>query len=180
MGAALSIFVILSVSIFTVRVAAVALRITGLPDESARFQALSAFTGTGFTTSETEMVVNYPIRRRIVGLLMIIGNILESVTFLGNRRFHRLAEVGDGYSICEHPLASHWMDENGQLVDAEFAALEMSVLASRSPGGDVSVRDRQSGPVDAGDTVVLFGRDAGHEELGRSSRRAEPEVSVRD
>ena len=74
MGAALSIFVILSVSIFIVRVAAVALRITGLPDDSARFQALSAFTGTGFTTSETEMVVNYPIRRRIVGLLIIIGN----------------------------------------------------------------------------------------------------------
>jgi len=237
MGAALSIFVILSVSIFIVRVAAVALRITGLPDDSARFQALSAFTGTGFTTSETEMVVNYPIRRRIVSLLMIIGNmglmsvfatlvvslvhtegdvgavvaqlawllaglallwflmlnktadrslctfigkILRVTTFLGQRRFQRLLQIGDGYSICEHPLASHWMDENGQLVDAEFAALELSVLAIRSPRGDVSIRDRQSGPVDAGDTVVLFGRDAGHEELGRSSRRAEPEVSVRD
>jgi Trk-type K+ transport system membrane component len=73
MGAALSIFVILSVSIFIIRVAAVALRLTGLTDVSARFQALSAFTGTGFTTIEAESVVNYPVRRRIVSLLMIIG-----------------------------------------------------------------------------------------------------------
>lgn len=74
MGAALSIFVLLSISVFVIRVAAVALRITGLTDASARFQALSAFTGTGFTTSEAETVVNYPVRRRVVSVLMIIGN----------------------------------------------------------------------------------------------------------
>jgi len=48
-GAAISIFVLLSVSIFIVRVAAVAMRLTGLDDSTARFQALSAFSGTGFT-----------------------------------------------------------------------------------------------------------------------------------
>jgi len=74
MGAALSIFVLLSLSIFITRIAAVALRITGLDEQSARFQSLSAFTGTGFTTSEAESVVNYPIRRRIVMILMIAGN----------------------------------------------------------------------------------------------------------
>jgi hypothetical protein len=74
MGAALSIFVLLSLSVFVTRIAAVALRITGLDEQSARFQSLSAFTGTGFTTREAESVVNYPIRRRIVMILMIAGN----------------------------------------------------------------------------------------------------------
>ena len=50
MGAALSILVLLSVSVFVVRLASVALRLTGLPEGVARFQALSAFTGTGYTT----------------------------------------------------------------------------------------------------------------------------------
>lgn len=75
MGAALSLFVLLSISVFVVRVAAVALRLTGLPNSVARFQALSAFSGTGFTTSEAEVIVNYPLRRRIVGLLMVVGNL---------------------------------------------------------------------------------------------------------
>lgn len=75
MGAAISIFVLLSMSIFVIRIASVALRLTGLEESQARFQSLSAFTGTGFTTSEAEMIVNYPVRRRIVGLLMVIGNL---------------------------------------------------------------------------------------------------------
>jgi hypothetical protein len=75
MGAALSVFVILSVSIFVIRLASVALRITGIPDESARFQALSAFSGTGFTTREAETIINYPVRRKIISLMMVIGNI---------------------------------------------------------------------------------------------------------
>jgi len=75
MGAAFSVLLLLSVSVFVIRIAAVALRITGLTEETARFQALSAFSGTGFTTTEAENIVNYPVRRRIVGILMIIGNI---------------------------------------------------------------------------------------------------------
>lgn len=75
MGAALSIFVLLSLSVFVTRVAAVSLRLTGLDEKTARFQALSAFTGTGFTTSEAETIVNYPVRRRIVSILMIVGNL---------------------------------------------------------------------------------------------------------
>lgn len=75
MGAALSIFVIMSLSVFIIRLASVALRFTGLTEESARFQALSAFSGAGFTTRESEIVVNYPVRRRIISLLIVIGNL---------------------------------------------------------------------------------------------------------
>ena len=75
MGAALSLLVILSLAITVIRVAAVALRLTGLPADVARFQARSAFTGAGFTTSESESVVNYPVRRRVISVLMVVGNI---------------------------------------------------------------------------------------------------------
>ena len=57
------------------RLAAVALRLTGLPEQNARFQAMSALTGTGYTTTEAEMIVNYPIRRKINTWLMIFGNL---------------------------------------------------------------------------------------------------------
>ncbi len=75
MVAALTLFVVLTLSVIVIRTGAVALRLTGLPEEAARFQARSAFTGTGFTTSEAEAVVNHPVRRRIVSFLMITGNL---------------------------------------------------------------------------------------------------------
>jgi hypothetical protein len=43
--------------------------------ESAKFQARSAFTGVGYTTSESEGMVAHPVRRRIVMLLMLLGNL---------------------------------------------------------------------------------------------------------
>ncbi|MFO7962746.1 MAG: TrkA C-terminal domain-containing protein [Desulfobacterales bacterium] len=56
------------------KIAAIALTHTGLSRESARFQARSAFTGVGFTTNESEKVVNHPLRRRILLMLMLLGN----------------------------------------------------------------------------------------------------------
>ena len=61
-------------SFLIVRAAAIALMMTGLDQKRARFQALSAFSGTGFTTKEAESVVTNPKRRRIVTWLMILGN----------------------------------------------------------------------------------------------------------
>jgi hypothetical protein len=68
-----TLFVIF-VSFLIVRTAAIALMMTGMDEKRARFQALSAFSGTGFTTKEAESVVNHPSRRRIITWLMILGN----------------------------------------------------------------------------------------------------------
>jgi hypothetical protein len=62
------------ISFLVVRAAAIALMMTGLDKNKARFQALSAFSGTGFTTKEAELVINHPVRRRIIRYLMIMGN----------------------------------------------------------------------------------------------------------
>jgi len=62
------------ISILFVRGASIALMMTGLEKKKARFQALSAFSGTGFTTKEAELVINHPVRRKIMTWLMIMGN----------------------------------------------------------------------------------------------------------
>ena len=71
----ISLLVIVTLSLMVTRLAAVALTLTGLPSEVARFQARSALFGVGFTTRESEVVVNHPVRRRIIYGLMFIGNI---------------------------------------------------------------------------------------------------------
>ena len=58
-----------------VRVATVGLTMTGVSKDLAQFQALSAFTGAGFTTTESEDIVNHPLRRRIVMHLMLLGHV---------------------------------------------------------------------------------------------------------
>jgi len=73
MIAVVSLILILVVSLIVVRIGAVALTLTGLSDHVARFQARSAFTGVGFTTREAELVVNHPVRRRIIMWLMLLG-----------------------------------------------------------------------------------------------------------
>ena len=61
-------------SFIVVRVGGFALQLTGVEPEVARFQALSAFSRTGFTTIEAEQVVQHPTRRRLVSILMVLGN----------------------------------------------------------------------------------------------------------
>ncbi len=63
---------VLGLSLLVTKVATVALIMTGLSHQIARFQARSAFTGTGFTTTEAENVVNHPVRRQIIMILMIV------------------------------------------------------------------------------------------------------------
>lgn len=70
----ISLIVVLIVSMVVVRVATVALTLTGLSRDLSRFQARSAFTGAGFTTGESEQVVGHPVRRRIIMILMLLGN----------------------------------------------------------------------------------------------------------
>jgi hypothetical protein len=64
----------LIVSFIVVRVGTVAFQLTGLEWSLAKFQALSCFSGTGFTTKEAELIVGHPRRRQIASVLMVVGN----------------------------------------------------------------------------------------------------------
>ena len=73
MNLILFIFIIV-VSFTVVRIGAVAFELTGLEWSLAKFQALSCFTGTGFTTKEAEMITGHPQRRRIASILIVLGH----------------------------------------------------------------------------------------------------------
>jgi len=64
----------LIVSFVAVRVGAIAFQLTGLEWSLAKFQALSCFSGTGFTTKEAELVTGNKQRRKIASVLIILGN----------------------------------------------------------------------------------------------------------
>jgi hypothetical protein len=66
--------IVLVVSFITVRIGAIAFQMTGLEWSMAKFQALSCFTSTGFTTSESEQVTSNPRRRRIASILIVLGH----------------------------------------------------------------------------------------------------------
>lgn len=75
MVAVFALIVVVALSILVVRVGSIAFVMTGLSEDVARFQALSAFSGAGFTTSEAEAIVMYPARRRIATMLIRFGSI---------------------------------------------------------------------------------------------------------
>lgn len=54
------------------------LRLTGLTDSKAKFQAISLITNSGFTTNEAEIITTNKARRRIASAAMITGHIFSS------------------------------------------------------------------------------------------------------
>lgn len=71
----LGVFILaLVVSFVVVRIGAIAFQLTGLEWSLAKFQALSCFSGTGFTTKEAELITTNKQRRKIASVLMVLGN----------------------------------------------------------------------------------------------------------
>lgn len=115
-----SLLVIILLSLLITRIAVVALVATGLSRSAARFQARSAFTGTGFTTSEAEAVVNHPARRRIIMIVMLLGNagLAAVVASLmigftrggGTNAAIRLGELVGGLAVLVALSRSRWVD----------------------------------------------------------------------
>ena len=75
MTALASLLIVIALSFLVVRIGTIALTMTGLSEEVARFQSLSAFSGAGFTTSEAENITNETARRRVVSLLIRAGSV---------------------------------------------------------------------------------------------------------
>lgn len=82
MVAIATLLVVVTITLIVNRVGTIALTTTGLSSEVANFQARSALLGVGYTTSESDLVVNHPVRRRIVLSLMLVGN-AGLVTIIG-------------------------------------------------------------------------------------------------
>ncbi len=123
MIAIISLLMVVMLSILVTRIATISLIHTGMTREAARFQARSAFTGTGFTTRESEQVTNHPVRRRIVMLLMLLGNagivtIVSSLilSFVGPRELGtlslKLVMLIGGLGVLWFIANSSWIDRH--------------------------------------------------------------------
>lgn len=65
---------VLIIAFIIVRIGAIAFQLTGLDWSLAKFQALSCFTATGFTTKEAELITSDLRRRRIASVLIVLGH----------------------------------------------------------------------------------------------------------
>ena len=75
MYAVATFLVVAMITLVFTQLATGALIATGLPPDAASFQARSAMSGAGFTTTESESVVNHPLRRRIISATMFVGTV---------------------------------------------------------------------------------------------------------
>jgi hypothetical protein len=75
MEGVLAVFAAIVVLGLILRIGTEALVLTGLSRDIARFQVRSAFFGVGYTTAEAETIVNHPVRRKIVQMLLVAGAI---------------------------------------------------------------------------------------------------------
>src|SRR6056297_3073460 len=131
MIAIISLVIILALSLIITRIATIALTHTGLSRESAKFQARSAFTGVGFTTTESEKVVNNPVRRKILLLLMLLGNagivtgiasLIIGFTAEGGQQntWLRIVILASGITALWTIAQSNWVDRKLSAVITRF------------------------------------------------------------
>jgi hypothetical protein len=115
-----TLLVVVLVSLLITRVATVILVLTGLSQESARFQARSALSGVGFTTRETESVITHPVRRRVIATLMLLGSaglatavatlVISLVEVAGHERLGRVGALVAGLAALLLVARSKWID----------------------------------------------------------------------
>lgn len=73
------LFSFLAIMLIIIEISTIILQSTGLDRKVARFQAISLLTGTGYTTSEAELMTKHPLRRRVAELLIIFGHLSFAV-----------------------------------------------------------------------------------------------------
>jgi hypothetical protein len=154
------------VSLLITRLATIALTTTGMSRESARFQARSALTGVGFTTGESEAVVNHPLRRRIVMALMLFGSLGLATAVAGLLASFLSADAGAAsqrvillavgllavYGASMSPWVDRRLSRLGVRVLRRFTDLEVHDVARLLHlSGDYSVKEMA---VEAGDWIV--------------------------
>lgn len=169
-----TLLLVVAISLVITRVATVILTATGMSRESARFQARSAFTGSGFTTRESEVVVDHPLRRRVVMTLMLLGNagIVAAVssTILGfnpndiGHDWWRVLELVIGLMVLVTVSRSKWVDR--RLTEAISSLLRRYThLPTRDLGGLLALTgDYSVSELMVADADWVVGRSLG--ELG--------------
>ena len=166
-AAVVSLIVVATLGLIVTRVATVALTMTGMTLQHARFQARSAFTGTGFTTSEAEAVVNHLTGLPWLAKIQVVDRWLRRVierplrrfTDLDVRDYAALLHLRGRWRVVQLPVHDDdWIDARplGQLRLPEEGVTVLGVERddtwTGAPADDLRLR--------TGDVVVLYGRQA--------------------
>ena len=142
MAAVILLVITVTFSMVITRVGSVALVLTGISQESAQFQARSAFYGVGFTSRESESVVNHPVRRQIIMLMMVLGN-LGIVTMMASMMVSftvtsNSGEWGKNLLILSGGLGALWALARSRYLSR---ALERLITKALRLWTDLDVRD---------------------------------------
>ena len=76
------VLAVVTAYLFVIEVFSVAFKLTGLATSKIRFQVASLFTGTGYTTAESELIAKDEKRRKIARACIYTGHVF-SVAFMG-------------------------------------------------------------------------------------------------
>ena len=61
-----------------IEILSIVFKITGLDMNKARFQVISILTHTGFTTRESELIAQHPLRRKLASILMLFSYVAQA------------------------------------------------------------------------------------------------------
>lgn len=163
MVAVVALVVLIGLSVVVTRVGSSALEATGVSRDLAHFQARSAFTGVGYTTSEAESIANHQARRSIILVLMLLGNagtvtVIASLVlgFSGAQPLQALsrfgvllAGLGGLWLLTSTARFNRWMTEVIRRMLSERGNLEVRDYADLlDVAGGYSVREITVGPGD--------------------------------
>lgn len=156
MAGVVVLLTVVLISIVTTRVATVALAATGVSEELARFQARSAFSGVGFTTSEAERMTDHPARRRIILMLMLAGNAglvtaVASIVFAVVETNDTTSAVLRGGTLIAGLLLMYLLTRSARVE----AALRHRIERALRRWTDLDVRDYESLLAITGDYTVM-------------------------
>ena len=98
-------------------------RLTGLPEEKARFQVVSLLTGCGFTTQESEIFLSSRARRRMARFTMLFGYVFN-ITIVS-------ALINVFMSLKQGQIHDYYLDVLVPLSEAALLIVVMKVPAVR-------------------------------------------------
>ena len=101
------VLVIVTIYMLAIEIFSVALKLTGMATEKIKFQVASLFTGTGYTTAESELIAKDEKRRRIARVCIYTGHIF-SVAFMGLVINVVISLSMTMANVYEHPHFTEW------------------------------------------------------------------------
>ncbi|WP_251562592.1 TrkA C-terminal domain-containing protein [Paenibacillus pasadenensis] len=166
------ILVYLILILLVLRISTKLLVMTGLEPSQSSFQTVSMLTGAGFTTSESELILRHPVRRRIGMALILFGAfslavLISVISNLLSQHSHMMVLIPGAVLLTlfllalKHPAVnsrvSHWI---------------ASRLPSRTEGGALPVEELADDERNEDVVGVQIAGDSGL--IGRTLREALP------